>query len=1154
MLRFSKLRLTGFKSFVDPTDLQIKPGLTGVVGPNGCGKSNLVEALRWVMGETSARQMRGNGMEDVIFGGTENRPARNIAEVVLNLDNQERTAPAQFNEFDELDISRRIEREKGSTYRVNGKEMRAKDVQLLFADSSSGARSTAMVSQGRVGAVINAKPAQRRTLLEEAAGITGLHSRRHDAELRLSGAETNLERLEDILITLNTQLKGLKKQTRQANRYRNLSDHIRKAEATLFYLRWISASKDLETSKEELKISKLQVDELTRQASVASKTQIEIAAELPQLRQIEGELSTKLYSLNVERENLNEEKNRITDSKVETKKRLDQITTDLHREKAIAQDAEDAINALNSERKKIEESRENEEQRRQDARKNLIIANEKAQGLDEKLTNLSDQFAESEARRSSFNKTIEDLIIRSQRLNMRADETAKQINDLEIKTIDTNSLSEAERCLSTCRSNLEEARDRANFADQARNKATEEITESMSIQHAFQSTLTKLLAEEKALSEILKVNVKDDWSVMIDEVTVSSGVEVALATALGEDLSASNNEQAPVYWRTLKPYDQPTAVPLGSEPLSNFVSAPPALTRCLSQIGLVQNKEIGASLIDELKQGQCLVTRAGDLWRWDGYTLSAGAETAAAMRLQQRNRLKIVQDSLSKARADMILAEEGVKKARQKAEETQIKDREERTNSIAAETAYNKALENLAEIKERSVQYSSKLSSLIDTNETTKIDIEETETRIIEARRSIEKIPNTDEIWSQITNLRTNLAEHRTSQVECQSAYDTLVHNAKEHEKRLNDIEHELQNWQRRHKGATLQISLLSERKTMEETEIVRLESLPNEIEKRRADLIERFEKSKQNRNKAADKLSEAEIRLSEADKVLRKAEMALSKARENWIRSEGVVEISQQATDSISQQVLNKLDAKPEQLFVISDLVEGKTLPELDASERKVERLTRERDTMGPVNLRAEQETKELNDQIDALGTERNDLIEAIAKLRKGISELNREGRKRLLDSFHEVDKHFQNLFTKLFGGGKAHLSLVDSEDPLQAGLEIMASPPGKRLQSLSLLSGGEQALTALALLFGVFLTNPAPICVLDEVDAPLDDSNVDRFCSILHEMAKSGATRFLIVTHHRLTMAKMDRLFGVTMSERGVSQLVSVDLRYAEKLQKSA
>ncbi len=1154
MLRFSKLRLTGFKSFVDPTELLIEPGLTGVVGPNGCGKSNLVEALRWVMGESSAKQMRGSGMEDVIFGGTSKRPARNIAEVVLNLSNTDRTAPAQFNEFDELDVSRRIEREKGSTYRVNGKESRAKDVQLLFADSATGSRSTAMVSQGRIGAVIAAKPEQRRTLLEEAAGITGLHSRRHEAELRLRGAETNLERLEDILGALEVQMQGLKKQARQAKRYRNLSDHIRKAEATLYHLRWTQASADMDRQRKELQDAAAKVEELTRLAAKNSTAQAEAATDLPDLRKKEAEAAAELHRLTVARDGLDAEEKRITEASAESTRRLEQISADCERETARAKDAAEAVRTLGEERQAIEAARQGEEDNGRQAQEKLTEANARVTELDAVLTELTDLLAGDEARRNSLHQSMDDLTHRSERLKARAADTDAQRQRLEADAIDAAVLGTAEATLESQQKARENARSRTEAAEKARVDATEAISQCVSQQHAAQSTLTRLLAEEQALADVLKAGDADEWPAMIDQVSVNPGFEAALGAALGEDLSASNAEAAPVRWRTLIPFSQPTALPHGIDPLSQFVSAPKALTRCLGQIGIVDDEVSGSRLADDLKQGQSLVSRYGAMWRWDGFTIAAGAQTAAAARLQQRNRLQTIRDSLADARADVAAAEAAVTKARENAEQAASAEREARADANTADSAYGQARDALTDIKEKAAQHSSKLSAMIEMADSIKTDLQETEARALETREALAALPNAEAAREKIAALRVDMAERRTVQVECQSAFDQLVRAAEERRRRLADIERELTNWQQRSEAATHHIDQLNERQQAETAEIARLAALPQEIDEKRSVLLASIYQSEKTRTQSGDALALAETNLAEADKALRSAETDLAQARENRVRFQGLVEQAEQAVAGIIERVLDKLDASPDQLFEIAALDADKPLPDMQASESKVERLIRERDTMGPVNLRAEQETQELTEQVETLISERDDLTEAIAKLRKGIAELNREGRQRLLESFHEVDKHFQELFVRLFGGGTAHLALTDSDDPLEAGLEIMASPPGKRLQVLSLLSGGEQALTALALLFGVFLTNPAPICVLDEVDAPLDDANVDRFCTMLTEMADAGHTRFLVITHHRLTMARMDRLFGVTMSERGVSQLVSVDLKKADELRLTA
>jgi chromosome segregation protein len=1154
LLKFNKIRLTGFKSFVDATELTIESGLTGVVGPNGCGKSNLVEALRWAMGETSAKQMRGSGMDDVIFGGTAERPARNIAEVVLQLDNRERSAPAQFNEFEDLDVSRRIEREKGSTYRVNGKEVRAKDVQLLFADSSTGARSTAMVSQGRIGAVINAKPIQRRSLLEEAAGITGLHSRRHEAELRLRGAETNLERLEDILGTLDVQMKGLKKQARQATRYRNISDHIRKAEATLYHLRWQIATAEAEANSERLAEATTKVEELSRIAAGASTNQADAASNLPALREAEATAAAELHRLTVARDGLDEEEQRINEARTDTETRLVQIAADLERERTLSDDAARANSRLNDERLEVEAASEGEEETGAQAREQLDRANATVTELDEKTADLTHKAANDEAREASLTRSVSDLEQRLGRLSERLEDATASQEQLRAEEQDNAALAEADTALNQARSELESARERLEAAEAARTDAANAASEAVSAQHETDAALTRLLTEEKTLAEVLKSDTDSDLPPLIDELTVTPGYETPLGAALGENLSAPTDESAPIRWRTLLPFSNPSALPAGCQALSNFVSGPAALNRRLSQIGVVSDEAEGQRLSEQLSQGQCLVSRDGGFWRWDGFTVSSGAETAAAARLEQLNRLAEIRDRLGATRTKAEAAEATAGRSRTAASETETAAAEARANAQGAETALGRCRDSQTAIREKAAHQNSKLAALGDTIGGLQTELTETQAGLEEAKQSLASLPDIQATRQDLYALRGKLTERRAIQIERQSAFDQLQRAAEARHRRLADIERETANWNERAQGAVQQITQLEERQRAETTERERLVALPADIEAKRVILMESIDTSTATRKQLADNLAKAENRLAEADKALREAEAGLALARETRVRAEGLVEQSEQASEGIIERVLDKLDTTPDQLFEIAGLSEDKELPELEATERRVERLIRERDTMGPVNLRAEAETKELTEQVGTLETERDDLIEAIAKLRKGISELNREGRKRLLESFHEVDKHFQELFVRLFGGGTAHLSLTDSEDPLDAGLEIMASPPGKRMQVLSLLSGGEQALTALALLFGVFLTNPAPICVLDEVDAPLDDANVDRFCSMLDEMSAAGRTRFLVITHHRLTMARMHRLFGVTMSERGVSQLVSVDLQQAEHIRATA
>ncbi len=1154
MLRFTKLRLSGFKSFVDGADLQIELGLTGVVGPNGCGKSNLVEALRWVMGETSARLMRGSEMDDVIFGGTGSRPARNIAEVILNLDNSERSAPAQFNEFDELEVSRRIEREKGSTYRVNGREVRARDVQLLFADSATGARSTALVSQGRVGAVIAAKPTERRLLLEEAAGITGLHSRRHEAELRLRGAENNLARLDDVLVTLDQQMANLKKQARQATRYRNISDHIRRAEATLFYVRWSDAEAALETAEKDLADIEKVVTELTGVAGAAGARQAEAAAEVPAKRQAEAAAAAELQRLIVARDGLDAEEQRNAAATEDCRSRIAQTAADRDREDGLVADADAALKRLAEERDRIASPDAAESDALETAARELAEINAAVAESDARLAALTERAANDDARRTALAHKIDDLGERRQRLSAREGEIRDQRAQVESEAADIAVLADAERRLEDARARRDVTRQAADAADKARAEATERTADAVNHAHAAAAAATRLEAEIEALSAIFDAAATDQWPPVIDALGIEPGYEVALAAALGEDLAAAVDEAAPSHWRTTPEATGAPGLPGGVPALKDFVRAPSALDRRLAQIGVVADDDEGRRLAPSLTQGQRLVSRSGALWRWDGFTMSAAAAAAATARLEQRKRLKEARAKLTEAAAAANVAQERVAAAQAHEERTRAAERAARDAQAAADSDFGAARDSVAELKERAAGHQSLLSALADRAVAVDADLKDLEREQAEARDALAAMADPALARDEIAVLRAELAAKRADQLMCQSRHDGLQQAAEERRQRLAAIDAETSSWNDRRAAATAKLAELEERRHGLERDLERLSHRPAEIAEQRQRLLAAIETSESRRRILADELAQAEQRLAEADKAMRAAEAELHEGRENRVRREGIVEQAKQTCLALADRIKDRLDCRPDQVFELSGLKPDAEKPDLEAVERRVERLVRERETMGPVNLRAEHEAKEMQQQVEGLQREREDLIQAIEKLRRGITELNREGRMRLLASFEEVNKHFQELFVKLFGGGRAHLQLTDSEDPLEAGLEIMASPPGKRLQVLSLLSGGEQALTALSLLFAVFMTNPAPICVLDEVDAPLDDANVERFCNLLEQMASTDRTRFIVITHHHMTMARMDRLFGVTMGERGVSQLVSVDLHRAEELRATA
>ena len=1154
LMKFKKLRLSGFKSFVDGSDLQIELGLTGVVGPNGCGKSNLVEAIRWVMGETSAKQMRGSEMDDVIFGGTSDRPARNIAEVIVSLDNSDRKAPAKFNDTDELDVSRRIERNKGSNYRVNGHEVRARDVQLLFADCATGARSTALVSQGKISNIISAKPIERRILLEEAAGITGLHSRRHEAELRLRGAETNLERLDDILVTLEAQLAHLKKQVRQANRYRNLSDHIRKAEATFFYLRWISEENIHEDATKELEKIKAKVNTLAGIAAKAATKQAENASRIPKHRLAEAEASAELQSLIRKRDELDADEKRVKEQSIECLKRIEETAVDKAREETLVKDSDSALKNLKKELLKIQTLANGEEEALDKASISLKESNTVVNELEAKLTVITDQTANDEARRNSLKLKITEFKDRKELLKLRLESINSQISELKNEGSDNYKFTATESILAKALSSRDKAHSSAQLAEAHRLETISRANTASKKNIIAVSNTARLKAEVKALYEIQDTVNFEKWPPIFDVLGIDSGYERALAVALGDDLSASENEEAPSYWRELIPLPNSPALPKGTRPLSDFIKAPKSLHLRLLQIGVVNTDIEAKQLATNLEQGQRIVSRSGSLWRWDGYTISANAITPAQTRLEQRNRLKAAKKQLDQAEIDSKNTEDQLAAAKLAEASAQNEEKEAREAAVKADEEYNKARENIADIKERSAGRISLLKSLEEQIDSITTDLKHLDEEEISTIQALTQIPEVEGLRAKITKLRENLTIRRSHLIENQSRYDSLERTTDERKQRLNYIISETDSWTARRQTALTQLELLLKRQEALNKEQASLEKRPDEIQDKRRLLFDALEKSEKNRKIKADQLAKSEETLAYSDRALRMAETELSKTREDTVRLEGIESQAKQSCHALAERIKDRLQCRPDQLFEFSELKTDAEKPELEVIERKVDRLIRERETMGPVNLRAEVESEEMKEQINTLGSEREDLLKAIDKLRRGISELNREGRKRLLASFEEVNKYFQELFINLYGGGKAYLELTQSDDPLEAGLEIMASPPGKRLQVLSLLSGGEQALTALALLFAVFQTNPAPICVLDEVDAPLDDANVDRFCSLVEKMANADTTRFLIITHHRITMARMDRLYGVTMSERGVSQLVSVDLQKADELRATA
>ena len=855
-MEFKKIQLNGFKSFAEKTNFLIEEGLTGIVGPNGCGKSNIVESLRWCMGETSAKSMRGSGMEDVIFSGTSNKPSKNIAEVSINLSNENKDGPLQYKELDEIEIRRKIEKDKGSKFYINNKEVRAKDAQMFFADLSTGAHSPSLISQGRIGALVTAKPADRRAILEEAAGIAGLHVRRHEAELRLSAAENNLKRADELRRQQERQLANLQKQAEEAAKYKSISEEIKKVEAGLYYLKLKDIDHEIKLEDEINTEADDQVKEFNSKLDDLEKRIQDENNKVTPIREKNIENLSKIQRLNLELKSLDEESDRIQQEIEAIKNSLKVIDEDIDREKSIVIDA-------NSNEKRLKEE------------KNDLIETDSKYYETEKLSN-------------------QDLEV--------AKENLKKEQDKVDRILDTFS------------------------------------------------------------SENLKKNIEQINSI-IDQIT-----------------SAKN-------------------------------------------------------LINE-------------------------------------------------------------------------------NNSIAALKILDECKENLSYLNIK----------IKDAEEGDKITV---------LNKSNELIKKLQEKYADIYSNNQNIKKESVKRNE-----------------RIQTIDTEIESWKNLLSNSEKMVNELNDRKNKQTTKLSDLEKQPQLQAEKKGQISENLRISEKEKN-------ENEIIIDEIDQKIINLRNELNNTKENSIEirerkasSGATIDGLKKRRSDLLERVFSELNLKEDKILEFSNLEKEEEFPDVVAQEELLDAKKRDREKLGSVNLRADEETSKYEVEIKKMEKDRQDLVTAIIKLKESISELNQKGRERLLEAFEKVNRKFNEVYTKLFNGGNAKLELVDSDDPLDAGLEMLVSPPGKRLQSITLLSGGEQALTALSLIFAVFLTNPSPICVLDEVDAPLDDANVTRFCNLLTELTKITSTRFIIVTHHALTMSKMDRLYGVTMPEKGISQLVAVDLQKAESM----
>jgi chromosome segregation protein len=1142
-IAFSRIRIAGFKSFAEPALVEIYPGLTGIVGPNGCGKSNVVEALRWAMGESSAKSLRGGEMDDVIFAGTANRPARNLAEVSLTLEpGADAGFPAPFDQQSELEVSRRIERGAGSTFRVNGKEARGRDIQTLFADLASGARSSAMVSQGRVSAIVGARPDERRAILEEAAGISGLHSRRHEAELKLRAAEANLERAEDLRTQLTAQLAAVQKQAKQANRYRNLSGLIRAAEAELLAVQRARTEAARAAARERLAALQAAIAVAAATAAAESAAAVEAGEALPGLRSAESETRTALERRRIAREQIEAEQAAARAALASAREALTRIARDRAHADQLRRDAQAAEERLAAEAGALAaesavlpaqsaaaaEGLRAAEVLLHDADAALHLATAESAALAARFQALTQARTLAEARARKLGAAHEALV---------ADRAALQ-------PVDTARLEAAGERVAACQQALQDAIGALEQADAARGVAQAAHQAARARLHETEPVRARLAAERQALAEILGVHKPGAAARLIDGLTVPAGLEAAIGAALGDDLELTMDVGAPRHFLALPGFEAAPALPEGVAVLGTLVGAPPALARALSQVGLAQ-EDAAARLQVELLPGQSLVTSQGAVWRWDGFHQRAGAPTAAAIRLQQRNRLTELTARLASAEEAHAAARLGATRAQEAEQAAQAAEAGARAGRRTAEQLLDRARSELAELQRRAEQEAARIAALEAQIARVGAERAAADAERAAAVAAADGLADPAAAKEAELQARSALTAARAAEHAARSQQDALARQAQASQARQRAILAERAGWGDRARDAAARSAELDQRHAEAEAHERAVSGAPERLAAAREVAIEALAQAERAHAAAAERLRALDAHAAAAARADRDASNALAAAREAVLRAGSDVRDADHAWGTVAERILEKLGVHPE-LPAVSDV----STEAEERARRKHERLGREREEMGPVNLRAELEAEEIELRLASIDKDRDELATAINKLRGSIGHLNREGRDRLNQVFAEVDKHFQQLFARMFGGGRAQLALVGSDDPLQAGLEIYAQPPGKKLATLSLLSGGEQALTALSLIFAVFRCNPAPVCVLDEVDAPLDDANIDRFCTLLADMVRETGTRFLVVTHHHMTMARMDRLYGVTMQERGVSRLLSVDLQLAAEM----
>ena len=1056
--------------------------------------------------------------------------------------------PAAFNSTDEIEISRRITRDMGSTYKHNGKEIRARDAQTLFADAATGSNSPALVRQGQISELINAKPKARRRILEDAAGVAGLHARRHEALLRLNSAETNLQRVVEVLTQLEAREAALGREATRAKRYRTLSLDLGRAEAMLLFRRWREADRENTQARDTMERTVQIAAEATRLAAEAARKRLEFEEATPKLREEDAVSRAIHQKLMMERQALEAREREALATADRLARQLQQLEADLERETTIDADAAEMLEKLTAEYEALAEMDSNSEaiataQGEERAAETALAeveaeldkltgeaarigaeleaAHARSQESGRLLAKLEQDAAEARDRQSAIDEELETAVAGSEEAAMTAESAQEAIAAAD------EAASEAEAARA-------EAQERAQTAGGATAEARGAVK---ALQNEIEK-LDKLLGERETARKPL-----------LDQVRAAPGFEGALAAAVGDELQSGDADENHWGWVELPPLSPCPKLPGDAKPLTDFVSAPDALARRMSQTGLVR-RELGFTLQERLSPGQRLVSAEGDVWRWDGFSASSEeAPPAAALRLQQQNRLEGAREELAESEAKLEALEEEQAAAKEMAEAAEAAERKAREDRRRAEQEAAAAARAASQAEAAIAALKSKRESLEQLAAERQQNADDARNAQEEAAATLERLADPAAAREAAEHKREQVNTARANLVRLRSAREAMEGQSRQRTERMDVLTRDRQSWTQRLAEAGAQRRRLEDRQAETQEQLEEAKAAPEQIAERREELAARLEEAESRRTRAVDALAEVETGLREATKAEKEAEAKLGEAREGRARLEARAEAAKERAEELSAALLEKSGSPPEEFLEKFEL-DPEALPLVKDLEKSIVRLRQERDKLGAVNLRADQELAEVSAERETLAGEREELDAAIAKLRQGVNALNKEGRERMLAAFDEVNRNFTTLFKHLFDGGDARLELVESDDPLEAGLEIMCQPPGKRLATLSLLSGGEQTLTAISLIFAVFMVNPAPICVLDEVDAPLDDANVARFCGLLDEMTRRTQTRFLIITHHAVSMSRMDRLFGVTMVEKGVSQLVSVDLETAVEL----